>query len=253
MAVGMTVVSDFTLVGYGKLLKDLLGLGYRVCRFADVRIKAPDLILRHDIDMSMSAACEMAEFEADLDISSTYFVLVRSPLYNLLAEENARCLQKIISLGHEVGLHFDAAMYDGGIDELNRAADAECAILERFLGKPIEIISLHRPQPVLLGYEKPIAGRLHSYQPKFFLDIGYCSDSNGGWHHGFPLDQSAVDERRALQLLTHPIWWTSGQGTPQKKLSAFIETAMTDFDRALAEECSAHRKGNIRIVTGELD
>ena len=249
----MTATSEFTLSGYGKLLEDLLGLGYRVRRFVDARPEVPDLILRHDIDISMAAACEMAEFETSLIITSTYFVLVRSPLYNFLDQENTRHLQRIISLGHEVGLHFDASMYNGEINALNQAADAECFILERFLKKPVELISLHRPQPALLGYTELIAGRIHSYQPRFFSDMGYCSDSRGDWYHGHPLEHSAVGESRALQLLTHPIWWTGVPGTPQQKIKAFLRTAITDYDAALGEECSAHQSGNVRIVTGELD
>ena len=249
----MTIASDFSLTAYGGLLKRFSEIGYRFCSFTDVRPAEADLILRHDIDMSLAAACEMAEFEAGLDVSSAYFVLVRSPLYNALSEENATLLERILSLGHAVGLHFDAAMYDSDIDALNRAAETECAVLEGFLGRRIELISLHRPHPVLLGYDEPIAGRTHSYQSMYFSDIGYCSDSRGGWHHGHPLDHAAVEKRRALQLLTHPIWWTGSPGKPEEKLGTYLETALKNLDEALAHECETHRTGMLRITTGEQD
>ena len=59
----------------------------------------------------------------------------------------------------------------------------------------------------------------HTYEPKFVKDIGYCSDSRGGWHHGHPLSHSSVKEGKALQLLTHPIWWITKGKSAEKKLN----------------------------------
>ncbi len=249
----MTPVSKFTLTAYGEMLERFSDAGYGICSFADVRTEEPDLVLRHDVDMSLAAACEMAEFEAGLGISSTYFVLVRSPLYNVLSNENLKRLRRILSMGHDVGLHFDAALYDGKVEELNTAAEAECAVLESFLGCRIGLISLHRPQPVLLGNNEPIAGRAHCYQSRYFTDIGYCSDSRGGWFHGHPLDHQAVKKCHALQLLTHPIWWTGRTSVPEERLRIFLQTLMGELDIALAQECETHRAGTWRISTGEQD
>jgi hypothetical protein len=203
--------------------------------------------------MSLAAALEMAKFEAHRDISATYFVLLRSPLYNLLTEENTDFLRQILALGHDVGLHFDAALYEGEITVLNQAAEVECAVLEGFIGRQVEVISLHRPRPVLLGYDQPIAGRIHSYQPKYFFKMGYCSDSRGGWHHGYPFDHEAVAGRRAMQLLTHPIWWTGAYGPPEDKLQEFIKISSAKLDVALAAQCDTHRAGAVRIITGEQE
>ena len=131
----MTTASNFTLAGYGDLLTQFFEIGYRICSFTEANVERADLVLRHDIDMSLEAALEMAEFEALRDVSATYFVLMRSPLYNLLTEENTNFLRQILALGHDVGLHFDAALYEGEITVLNQAAEVECAILEGFLGR----------------------------------------------------------------------------------------------------------------------
>ena len=37
--------------------------------------------------------------------------------------------------------------------------------------------------------------------------MGYCKDFRGLWRFGSPLEHVAVKERRALQLVTHPISW----------------------------------------------
>jgi len=42
-------------------------------------------LLRHDVDADLAAAHDMATIENNLDIHSTYFVMMRSPLYNLFS------------------------------------------------------------------------------------------------------------------------------------------------------------------------
>ena len=62
---------------------------------------------------------------------------------------------------------------------------------------PVTMVSFHRPAPELLGHAAPLGGRAHAYQPRFFSDMGYCSDSRGRWGHGHPLEHPAVAEGRA--------------------------------------------------------
>ncbi|MBT3172708.1 MAG: hypothetical protein HN333_14900, partial [Rhodospirillaceae bacterium] len=81
------------------------------------------------------------------------------------------------------------------------------------LGRSVPMISFHRPAPALQGREGRIAGRMHAYEPRFFREIGYCSDSRGAWRHGHPLDHAAVVKGKALQLLIHPLWWITPPGT----------------------------------------
>ena len=95
-------------------------------------------------------------------------------------------------------------------------------MLEGLLGRSVTVISFHRPASALLGYSHQLAGRRHAYEPRFFNEMGYCSDSRGEWGHGHPLENSAVSAGRALQLLTHPDWWTSeGRETVQTRLDRF--------------------------------
>jgi len=67
--------------------------------------------------------------------------------------------------------------------------------------------------------------------------MGYCSDSRGAWHHGHPLDHPAVAEGRALQLLTHPIWWTTGAGRdPAATLERFLGQLGDEVRRELGRQ-----------------
>lgn len=203
----MTVTPDFTLAGYRALVESLLGRGYLVVSYDEADPAARHLILRHDLDMSLEAALPIASIEAELAIKASYFVLLRTEMYNPWSERGQKYLRRILGLGHEIGLHLDSSLYPGDPDKLDRAATEECRTLEAVTGAPVETVSFHRPTPELLGRAQHIGGRRHTYQPRFYSDMGYCSDSRGAWRHGHPLDHPAVVGGRAVQLLTHPIWW----------------------------------------------
>jgi len=237
----------FSTKAYVALVRAFLDHGYAVRSFADAEPDARHLILRHDIDMSLEAAVPIAEAEAALGVSSVYFVLVRSELYNPFSPGSAAALSRIGSLGHEIGLHFDAALYTEAA--LEDAAARECAMLEAITGRPVRTISFHRPHAALLGREGLLAGRRHAYEPRFFRDMGYSSDSRGAWHHGHPLAHEAVSAGRALQLLTHPIWWQDPPAAPTARLDKFLDARMDALDRTLAAHCDIHVPGRKRNAT----
>jgi hypothetical protein len=185
----------------------------------------------------------MAVVESELGVRSSYFVLLRSELYNPFAPAGEAALRRIRALGHEVGLHFDAVQVEGGLAALDAAAERECAMLEDLIEAPVGMISFHRPAKALLGLDRPLAGRAHAYQPRFFSRIGYCSDSRGAFHHGEPLAQPAVAEGRAMQLLTHPIWWMGEAGMDVKgHLERFIANRAEAMRAALAAEIQSYAR-----------
>lgn len=235
------MTQPFTLAGYAATLKQLLERGYRVTSFHTARPDQPDLILRHDVDQSLSAAAEMATFESDNGWSSTYFVMLRSEFYNPFTAKGLAALQTIVQAGHEIGLHFDAALYADSSDALNQGAEHECAFLESLIGRPVSIISLHRPANSLQGNDRNLAGRPHTYQSRFFENIGYCSDSFGTWRFGAPDENPAVVDGRALQLLTHPIWWSGPDRNPASTMAAFLDARFRFLDDELARHCGAHQ------------
>lgn len=197
------------------------------------------MYLRHDIDLSLELAVEMAEVEAELGVQSTYFVLVSTDIYNPASSRSRRLLSTIIDNGHEIGLHFDATQT--GNEDLDRSAERECDILAKLTGRSVETISFHRPARELLGSNKRLAGRRHTYEPEFFSKIAYISDSNGGWHHGHPLDHPAIGARTAIQLLTHPIWWTGGEVRDTVPLVRGFATALQKgLDDAIAGTITAY-------------
>jgi hypothetical protein len=201
----------FSLPAYLEILDEFRAAGYRATSFTSGPPVGRQLLLRHDVDVSLGRANDLAQAERDADWNATYYVLVTSDLYNVHSSSSRSLLRSILSAGHEIGLHFDATVY-GGADEANypmleAAAWRECAVLSDILGTSVASISFHRPVNFLQGLEGTFAGLPHAYQPCFFKDVEYCSDSDGAWNHGHPLSRQAIKTGQPMQFLTHPVWW----------------------------------------------
>ena len=229
---------DFTLTAYTDLLRNFQAEGYTFVDYADMRPDQRHLILRHDVDMDLDRAVEMAEVEAGMGVSSNYYVLLRTEMYNIFSIRSHASLTRLVELGHKIGLHFDASMYTPNRDVLEAAAERECNILGGLIGKRIETITFHRPAVSLQGLAGTFANRLHGYDPRFFSDIGYCSDSEGRWRFGHPLEHDAVRQGRAMQLVIHPIWWCALPGEKvETKLQRFLFDVSQTKTREVALNC----------------
>lgn len=228
--------TGFSTAAYSQLLAELRARGYRLADYTDADPEKPHLILRHDVDVCVERALALAEFEATIDATSTYFFLLRTPLYNLMDEIDS--VKHIAALGHGVGLHFDASLYPPA--DWQDAIARECAAFEALLGQPIEMVSFHRPAKELLNYPHLLAGRMHAYLPRFFSQMGYSTDSRGGWYRGHPLEQATG---KALQLVTHPIWWIAEENeSASDKLKRFVAGRDHAFREALAYNITPYQE-----------
>ena len=81
-------------------------------------------------------------------VKSTFFFLLRSSFYNTISNQNYNAIKKIISLGHTIGLHFDASIY--GNKDLDANCKKEISILEKIFDIKIDIVSFHRPVKSLI-------------------------------------------------------------------------------------------------------
>jgi hypothetical protein len=237
----MTSRPDFTCAGYAALLDEFVAREYQATTYSDVDPGQRHLVLRHDLDISIQAARPIADIEAARGMAAHYFVLLRTEMYNPWSHTGRADLRAIADAGHEIGLHFDAALYVDDLDVLDRVCREECDVLEQLMGRAVTSVSFHRPRESLLGLDRPLGGRRHTYQPAFFTAIGYCSDSRGAWHHGHPLDHSAVTNTTALQLLTHPIWWTGEGPGVQRRLDGFIDHSINRLRDEVASQIETFR------------
>jgi len=237
----------FDLAGYRDLVANLLRMGYGVTTFDECASpKRGDLLLRHDVDYCLPTAVKMAGIEAAHDMVSTWFILVRSPLFNPFGAGERELLRSLRAKGGRIGLQFDAGYYPemSDVTTLEKAASEEIAALEIASAGPVVAVSFHKPPPCLRTHGELFAGRPHCSEPRFMRDIVYCSDTLAQFSHGEPLDRAHASDLCAMQLLTHPIWWSeSAEMSGIAKLDALtrrradavldaIEDSVTAFVRS---------------------
>ncbi len=201
----------FSTAEYKKLLLFFKKLNYRFVFFSKKVKKEREIILRHDVDIDVSKAYEMANLEKQLNIKSTYFFLTTSKLYNCLDSSNRQMIRKIYKQGHQIGLHFDLSNHTNNSKKIiSKKLKLEKSILEDCISSNIKLVSFHKPgingMPDSLYYNK----LLNIYNNKFIKEILYYSDSKGSWRFGIPTeDKNIYKHKKSLQLLIHPIWWIS--------------------------------------------
>ena len=191
----------FTLEHYRELLQAARTGGYRYAHF-DRQPRRGDLLLRHDVDLSLDAALRMAELEAEEGASATYLLMTESVFYNLASKEGAAAIARLRQLGHRVGLH---AVYP------NATLD------ERF----DPVVAWHNPDPEYMT--DPIPGAVNVMQEGWFDPPTYRSDSNQRWRFGCPHEELRAGRFAWLQLLTHPEIWAYPGATMGATMRAMLD------------------------------
>jgi hypothetical protein len=204
----------FDLDHYRALLEAAKVGGYRFA-FFDREPAAGDLLLRHDVDLSLDAALALAELEADADAGATYFLMTRSVFYNLASPEGEHALRRLRELGHRVGLH---------------AVHPHLELDDRF----DPVVAWHNPDPDFM--REPLDGAVNAMQPPYFDADHYRSDSNQHWRSGCPHEELASGGFEWLQLLTHPeIWVYPGETMRETMLAMLDAERERDLERLVAD------------------
>ncbi len=196
---------EFSLGHYRELLAAARAGGYRFTGF-DRSPEPGDLILRHDVDLSLDAAVCLAEVEAEAGAWSTWFLMTRSVFYNLASHEGERAISRLRDLGGRIAHH--AVWPDVDLDE-------------RF--EPI--VAWHNPDPEYMS--QPLAGATNVMTAPWFDPDHYRSDSNGRWRHGCPHPGLERGEPEWLQLLIHPEVWVYDGATMGEKMQSFLDADRT--------------------------
>ena len=226
---------QFTYHAYEGLVSLLLEQGYAVKTYHTWQEAARCVILRHDIDTSLSKAVELARVEQELGVSSTYFVLLTSDFYNVASKGSLEKLRVIQSMGHELGLHFDETAYEGiTMETMPEYIQREATILSDILGIPITTVSMHRPSRAILEADLKIPGMVNSYGKTFFHEFKYLSDSRRRWRE--PVEEIICSrEHDRLHILTHAFWYHEQEEPIETTVRNFILSANRERYRQMME------------------
>ncbi len=201
---------EFNPPGYQHLLQHIQNNGYSFALFhelTDAQTRdTKRCFMRHDVDVSLDFALQMAKLENSMGIRATYFVMLRSPIYNLLSRSNSLQLEGLRRHGHQIGLHFDV----GGVNEsqhsMEDALRFELDSLGFLIGEKVTAFSMHQPTQAAIARRIAVTGVINTYHPQHLHNIRYLSDSNRDWRGKNPLREITSGEN-SIQILTHPVWW----------------------------------------------
>ncbi|WP_336236148.1 hypothetical protein [Achromobacter dolens] len=238
--------SDFTHSHYRKLLRSAKSK-YRFLTYQDAAQSATGVFWRHDVDMSMHAALDLAEIEAGEKLTATYFLMLHSDFYNLLEREVSDIVRRIVGLGHRVGLHFDPGYYaDFSPRNLPGLLSVEKNFLEAMFGISVDVFSFHNPNAESLSLtDFQYAGLVNTYSDFFQKKVAYCSDSNGYWRHSRLSDVLEQPTMNKLQVLTHPEWWVNEAMSPHARVERCIVGRSNSTRRKYAAILEAHGRQDI--------
>ena len=214
---------EFNYAAYRSFLSLLLEQGYAIANYHNYPKKSRCVILRHDIDQSIEKAVIMGEIEAREGISSTYFVLLTSDIYNASSAQSKKMLQTLRKQGHEIGLHFDEKSYSKSVDILSAILN-EVDILEKICGTSIRTVSMHRPSQETLNSNLQIPGMVNCYEQTFFQHFKYLSDSRRHWKEPV-LDIIKSHQFERLHILTHPFWYEESTSSISATITRFVNHA----------------------------
>lgn len=200
------------------------------------------VIWRHDVDISPHRALFMAKNEAKLSVVSTYFILLNSSFYNFLEDRVIEIFRAIVSLGHRVGLHFQADQNDiNNKKEFISKLLWQKSIIERVLGVSVDSFSFHQPTKYLTEMYRACSysGLINAYADCFFRDIPYCSDSNGYWRYT-DLRSFLDMGHKKIHVLTHPCWWQKEEMYPRQRIERScmgrLRHVMSKYDNGMERD-----------------
>jgi hypothetical protein len=244
--------APFTFEHYRYMLKVGRDAGYRYITFDELAAaRAADeraCALRHDCDNDPVAAAALARIEADMGIRTTYFVMTRAALYNIMAPKVAALVREILGLGHRLALHFDELPYrDTPNERIAAQVDRERRWLAEEFGQPIDVVSFHQPSPRVLSNEVRL-NCLNTYDKNDMAGFHYISDSNFRFRFDTPVECFRRGEPRRIQLALHPECWTEQAMEPDRKWDlALVHSLELMQDSMLAREDTFKRRRAVSI------
>lgn len=221
---------QFTYNSYKTLVEAVRNNGYIISTYNTWQSVEHPAIFRHDIDNDIKKALELANFEQTIGVKSTYFVLLTSDFYNVASRKSREELKQIISLGCDIGLHFDEVCYPklmeeaskGNCDLVIKTVCKEAEILSELLDYKVQSVSYHRPSQAVLAAELDFPGLINSYGHTFFHEFKYISDSRRRWREPV-LDIIKSKQFPRLHILTHAFWYNEKEKDIKKSVSDFIK------------------------------
>ena len=235
---------DFTIDKYRELLLALQGSGYELMRYDEFcggKRAEKMIVMRHDVDRSVKRARRLARVENEMGVKASYYFREK------FIGDDVVC---IVSLGHEVGYHYEELVTEKGDVERAyvRFMRNVCALRELV---DVKTITMHGAP--MSRFDSKDIWRVYDYkklgligEPQIDVDwneMFYLTDTGRSWNGVSRRDKVAEralvwktkgwvyektdDVIRALKegsfpnrvmMTTHPQRWADGWGEWLKEL-----------------------------------
>ncbi len=220
----------------------------------DVAAQIPKcgVLLRHDLDIGLDLAFEMAKLEKAEGIRSTYFVMVSNPLYNVRSKGNIDIIRWLADNDFNVGLHFDPSIYETrDADGLIDYACEEARILSGIAGRNVNALSFHMPSKY--GMIQKLGSFQVAYDERYFNDAIYMSDSQMSFRHKKPYEFIHKASERLIQILLHPFFYSiSAKDAQLPDLNTAAMLSKLDLVREALATLNLLRGGEFESLAARL-
>jgi len=207
-------MNGYSKENYRYLLDQALNEGYEFMSFLKDRHAYDRCIyLRHDVDVSIEMAVELAQINASLGIRGTFFLLLRSLYYNLLSHRTLRRVREIHNLGQHLGFHYYLPpTIPTSEDEFAALVLGDFNIVKSHVPEIEPVFAWHNTRQDLLmrGLNFKVPGLVNVHNSYFIKEIPYYSDSN--MRHSVDKFGEVIRQKdqKVLHLLFHPLNWIAG-------------------------------------------
>ena len=243
--------SELTHAVYRELLETALDSGYEIAPFEAHERSTGDYVclLRHDVDADPGAALDIARIEHELGVVSTFFFMLRSPIYNLFARANQELAEQTLALGHRLGLHYDPGFAPRAGRTHTDQIEIELDVLEAMFGTRPGAVAFHQPSQVPGAMEIPVRGAVKA---NMLPGYHFVADPNMSDWVMNAFEFFRTRERPKIQLLVHPIWWRADPGRSTVELwdDAILANWQRSQQQLLATERAFGPPRALRIERG---
>ena len=227
---------------YKLILESAISAGYTFVDYLSVDFsKGKQIILRHDIDYSPEMALEMAIIDASYKISSTFAVLLSSPLYNPFTPQNISFINEIHSLGHNIALHIRCL----NEREISQEIEKEMQIMKYIFPYIQPVFIWHNLTKNNLLSHINVPNMVNAYDTKFTQEMHYISDSVLIRHTPEEF-LSLMGKYDLIHLLLHPIIWIA----ERNNMVAMISHTLIRIIRGLDKKFSPNRAWKEKFPNG---
>jgi hypothetical protein len=170
-----------------------------------------NVIIRHDVDISLKRTMKMVEIEKAEGIRSTYFFRLYAEKYTF--EEAIPLIKKLSDDGFGIGLHYETlSIVKGDRQKAIALLDSDIQRLREIA--PVNVVAAHgqkgyKNRDIWEDVDKEALQITSAYDMKYDL---YLSDAGGKRLSG--MDKKYLFDRiyeaspgQTVQVLIHPDWW----------------------------------------------